>query len=92
MKDDGTPYFSTEYLIREELKMTDSEIKSNLAWFDQKPDAEESEEMPPPPGGAAPGGAAPGGGGAAAAPAAAAAEGGGSEVKDGGETSGEGQL
>jgi len=93
MKDDGTPFFSTEYLIREELKMTDTEIKSNLSWFDQKPDAEESEEMPPPPGGAAPGGAAPGGGGgAAAAPGAAEAEGGGSEVKDGGETSGEGQL
>ena len=90
MKDDGTPYFSTEYLIREELKMNDSEIKSNQSWFDQQADAEEAAAAaaPPPPGGGAP----PAGGGAAPAPAGAAAAEGGGEVKDGGETSGEGQL
>jgi hypothetical protein len=91
MKDDGTPYFSTEYLIREELKMNDSEIKSNQSWFDQQADAEEAAAAaaPPPPGGGAP---PAGGGGAAPAPAGAAAAEGGGEVKDGGETSGEGQL
>jgi len=91
MKDDGTPYFSTEYLIREELKMNDSEIKSNQSWFDQQADAEEAAAAaaPPPAGGAPPAG---GGGGAAPAPAGAAAAEGGGEVKDGGETSGEGQL
>jgi hypothetical protein len=91
MKDDGTPYFSTEYLIREELKMNDSEIKSNQSWFDQQADAEEADAAAAPPaGGVPPAGGAPGG--SAPAPAGAAAPEGGGEVKDGGETSGEGQL
>lgn len=88
MKDDGTPYFATEYLIREELKMNESDIKSNQSWFDQQADAEEA--AAPAPGGAMP--AAPGGGGASAAPGGEAPAEGGSEVKEGGETSGEGQL
>jgi hypothetical protein len=88
MKDDGTPYFATEYLIREELKMNDSEIKSNQSWFDQQADAEEVDAAAPAPGGAP---APPAGGGAAAPGGEAPAEGG-SEVKEGGETSGEGQL
>jgi len=89
MKDDGTPYFATEYLIREELKMNDSEIKSNQSWFDQQADAEEAEAAAPAPGGAP---APPAGGGGAAAPGGEAPAEGGSEVKEGGETSGEGQL
>ena len=89
MKDDGTPYFATEYLIREELKMNESDIKSNQSWFDQQADAEEAEAAAPAPGGAP---AAPAGGGAAAAPGGEAPAEGGSEVKEGGETSGEGQL
>jgi hypothetical protein len=90
MKDDGTPYFSTEYLIREELKMNESDIKSNQSWFDQQADKEEEEAAAAAPGGAP---APPAGGGAApAAPGGEAPAAGGSEVKDGGETSGEGQL
>lgn len=90
MKDDGTPFFSTEYLIREELKMTEAEIQSNQTWFDQHLDAEEEAAAAP---GAAPGGApAAPGGGAPAAPGGEAPAEGGSEVKEGGETSGEGQL
>jgi hypothetical protein len=90
MRDDGTPYFATEYLIRKELKMTEAEIKSNQQWFDQIPDDEppvESQGEPPAPGGVAPaaGGAAP------AAPAAEAPAGGGEEIA-GGETKGEGTL
>lgn len=90
MKDDGTPFFSTEYLIREELRMTESELEANQTWFNQKIE-EEAEEAAA--AGAAPGGAAPAAGGAAPAPAApAAAEGGGSETTEGGETKGEGAL
>jgi hypothetical protein len=87
MKDDGTPYFSTEYLIRKELRLTEDEIESNQKWFE----SEEEEAVPQE--GAAPAGGAPigGGGAAAAAPAAPPAEGGG-ETKEGGETSGTGQL
>ena len=33
MKDDGTQYFSTDYLIRSELRMTESEINANEDWF-----------------------------------------------------------
>ncbi len=33
LKDDGSPYFSTEYLIRKELRMTQEEINSNEEWF-----------------------------------------------------------
>jgi hypothetical protein len=85
IRDDGTPYFATDYLIREELKMTDAEIKANQTWFDQK-DEEEAQE-------AAAGGApvAPAGGAAITPQPEAPAEGG-SEVKDGGEVGGEGQL
>lgn len=90
MKDDGTPFFSTEYLIREELKMTESEIQANQTWFDQHID--EEEEAAAAPGGAAPGAPPAPGGGAPAAPGGEAPAEGGSEVKEGGETSGEGQL
>jgi hypothetical protein len=91
MKDDGTPYFATEYLIREELKMNDVDIKSNQSWFDQQADTEEDEAAAPAPGGAMP--AAPGGGGGVApAPGGESPAEGGGEVKEGGETSGEGQL
>ena len=34
LKDDGTPYFSTEYLIRKELKMSEDEIEANKKWFE----------------------------------------------------------
>ncbi len=87
MKDDGTPYFSTDYLIRKELKMTEDEIQSNQKWFDQKVDEEEQ---------AAAGGG--GGAGAAPAPAAAAPATGaaeapaGGETVEGGESKGAGQL
>lgn len=86
MKDDGTPYFSTEYLIRNELKMTEDEIESNKRYSE----LENGEET----GEGAPSGGAPSGGGGAAAPpiAAAPTEGGGGETKEGGETSGAGQL
>jgi hypothetical protein len=89
MKDDGTPFFSTEYLVRKELKLTESEIESNEQWFDQKLDVEVEIEAPPAGGAAAP---PPAGGGAPAAPAGAAPEAGGSETKEGGETAGAGQL
>ena len=89
MNDDGTPFFSTEYLVRKELKLTESEIESNQQWFEQKVDIEV--EMPPA-AGAAGAPAAPPAGGAAAGGAAAPAEAGGSETKEGGETAGAGQL
>ena len=89
MKDDGTPYFSTEYLIRKELKLTEDEIESNQKWFESEEDAVESQEAAA--AGGAPVGGAPAGGAAPAAPAAPAAEGGG-ETKEGGETAGTGQL
>jgi hypothetical protein len=85
MNDDGTPFFATEYLIRTDLRMTEDEIESNQKWFDYKENQEEAAAS------GAPGGGAPAGGGGAAAPAAPAAEGG-SEVIDGGETKGTGQL
>jgi hypothetical protein len=90
MKDDGTPFFSTQYLIREELKMTEPEIEANQKWFDQEMREEEEAAAAA---GAAPGGAPPVGGGAAPAPAAPAesAEGG-SETIEGGEAKGAGQL
>ena len=89
MNDDGTPYFATEYLIREELKMTESEIESNQQWFDQEID----EEVEPADvaGGAAAPGAAPVGGAAAPPTEAAPAEGS-SETIEGGESKGEGGL
>jgi len=87
MNDDGTPYFHTEYLIRNELKMSEEEIRSNKQWFDASENTEEAAEA----GGA---GAAPAGGvgGAAAAPAAAEAPAAGSETTEGGEVAGTGQL
>jgi hypothetical protein len=90
MKDDGTPFFSTEYLVRKELKLTESEIESNEQWFEQKLDVEVEIEAPPPAGGAA--APPPAAGGAAPAAAGAAPEAGGSETKEGGETAGAGQL
>jgi hypothetical protein len=87
LKDDGTPYYSTEYLIREELKMTDSEIEANRKWLEQ-----EIEEEVAAAGGAGAPGAPPVAGGAAPAPAAAAPAEGGSETVEGGEAKGAGQL
>jgi hypothetical protein len=88
MKDDGTPYFSTEYLIRKELRLTEDEISSNKQWFDQEMEIEEGEAAK----GAPSGGGAPIGGAAAPPPAGETPPAGGSEVTDGGETSGEGAL
>lgn len=85
LKDDGTPYFSSEYLIRKELRMTEDEIESNAKWLKiEEQDGQERME-----------GEAGAGldGGAAAAPAAeggAAAAGG--ETIEGGETGAEGSL
>lgn len=86
MKDDGTPYFSTEYLIRKELRLTADEIDSNQHWIDASKAAEEKA--------AASETAAPAGGGAAAAAPAATAEqpAAGAETIEGGETKGAGAL
>ena len=89
LKDDGTPYFSTEYLIRKELRMTEDEIESNEKWFQMEEKAAEGTAAPGEPGMGAPmdaGGSAPPASGGEA-PAA-----GGSETTEGGETSGEGAL
>lgn len=86
MKDDGTPYFSTEYLIRKELRLTQDEIDSNQHWIDATKDAEEKAAAAE---AAAP--AAPAGGGAPAAPAAETPAAG-SETVEGGETKGTGAL
>ena len=92
MNDDGTPYFSTEYLIRKELRLPDDEIEKNNNYKIQEAEAAQEAETTA----AAPGeaGVAPGaeGGGAAAAPGGEAAPEGGSETIEGGETKGEGQL
>jgi hypothetical protein len=86
MKDDGTPYFSTEYLIRKELRLTADEINSNKHWIDASKAAEEKA--------AASEAAAPAGGGAAAAAPAATTEqpATGAETIEGGETKGAGAL
>jgi hypothetical protein len=84
MNDDGTPYFHTEYLIRNDLKMSEEEIRSNKQWFDA---SENMEEAPGAPGA----GGAPAGGGAPA-PAAAEAPAAGTETVEGGEVAGTGQL
>jgi hypothetical protein len=86
MRDDGTPYFSTEYLIRTDLRMTEDEIESNQKWLDSEIDAEETAAM-----GAAMG-AAPMGGGAAPMGGGETPPEGGSETIEGGEVSGSGQL
>ena len=88
LKDDGTPYFATEYLIREELKMNEADIRSNQQWFDQQVEDEAAQAQA---GGGA-GIGAPPAGGAAAAPAAEAPAEGGTETIEGGETKGEGAL
>jgi hypothetical protein len=89
LKDDGTPYFSTEYLIRKELKLAQDEIESNADWFKMEREEEEATAA----GAAGMAGAAPpAGGGAAAGGAAAAPEAGGSETKEGGETGAPGSL
>jgi len=89
LKDDGTPYFSTEYLIRKELKLAQDEIESNADWFKMEREEEEATAAGAA-GGAAP--APPAGGGAAGGGAAAAPEAGGSETKEGGETGAPGNL
>ena len=91
LKDDGTPYFSTEYLIRTELKLSEDEIESNEDWFKYE-QTDEPVEGTPGAEGASMGGGDMGGGSAAGAPAGEAPAGGGSETTDGGETSGEGSL
>ena len=85
MRDDGTPYFATEYLIRKDLRMTEEEIESNQQWFDSIAEEEAS-------GSAGAGGGAAAGGAAASSPAAPAAEAGGGETIEGGEVKGAGQL
>lgn len=70
--DENKPYFSTEFLIREYLKMSDEDIQKNKDY--QSVQAGEAEEAK---GGGAGGPGGAGGGGGAAAAGAAAAEGGG---------------
>ena len=89
VKDDGTPYFSTEYLIRKELKLEEDEIKANEEWFKLERKEEEDTAAAAGAPGAAP--AAPAGGAAPGA-AGAAPEAGGSETKEGGETGAPGSL
>jgi len=86
LKDDGTPYFSTEYLIREELKMNEADIRSNQQWFDQQAEDEAAQAQA----GGGTGVGAPTSG--AAAPAAEAPAEAGSETIEGGETKGLGAL
>jgi hypothetical protein len=88
LRDDGTPYFATEYLIREELKMNESDIRANQQWFDQQIEDEAAQAQA----GGGTGIGAPPAGGAAAAPAAEAPTEGGTETIEGGETKGEGAL
>ena len=71
--DENKPYFSTEFLIREYLKMSDEDIQKNKDY--QAVQTGEAEAAKG--GGGAGGGAGAGGGGGAAAAAAAGAEGGG---------------
>lgn len=85
MKDDGTPYFSTEYLVRKELRLTEDEIDSNQHWIDINKDLETKAAE-------AAASAAPAGGGAAAAAPAAETPAAGAETIEGGETKGAGAL
>jgi hypothetical protein len=82
--DDGTPYFSTEYLIRKELKLTEDEIQSNKDWLNMLED--EKNRV------ASEGGAPVAGGGAAAGGGAVEPPAGGEEVITGGEIGAEGTL
>jgi len=84
-KDDGTPYFSTEYLVRSDLKLSEEEIESNQKWLDIEDEAERK-AADSSAAAAAPGGVA------AAAPVAAEPAAGAGETIEGGETSGAGQL
>ena len=87
MRDDGKPYFSTEYLVRRELRLSDDEIETNANYKIQ----EEEEEIaaaaaagePPMPAGE---------GGAAPPAEGAPPEGGPAETIEGGEVGTEGQL
>ena len=88
MKDDGTPYFATEYLIREELKMNEADIRANQQWFDQQAEDEAAQAQA----GGGTGVGAPMSGAAAAPAAAEAPAGGGSETIEGGETKDLGNL
>lgn len=85
MKDDGTPYFSTEYLIRKELKLSQDEINSNQSWMDSANEEDQETAAPS-------GGAPPASGAAAVAPAAPTEPGEGSETIEGGEVKGTGSL
>jgi len=89
MKDDGTPFFSTDYLIRTELRMTESEINANEEWFEMK---EQAMDTPPGDMGAAAGGGDMGGGAGAAGAGGAEPAAGGAETIDGGETGADGSL
>ena len=83
MRDDGTPWYSTEYLVRKTLKMTETEIEANNKWIE----SENKKRV------AGTEGAAVDVGGAAA-PAAPATEApvAPSETTEGGETKGTGQV
>ena len=91
MKDDGTPFFSTDYLVRNELRMTESEIDANEEWFEMR---EKEVQAATGDMGAGGGGGDLGGGGGAAAGGGGgeAPAGGGGETVDGGETGAEGSL
>ena len=94
LKDDGTPYFSTEYLIRKELKMTEDEIDANKKWF-QMEESDIAEGEPADIGEPATAPPQDFGGGTATAPPQAGAENtaaGGAETAEGGETAGEGTM
>lgn len=89
LKDDGTPYFSTEFLIRKELKMSEDEIESNKKWFEMEKDEIAEGEAAAAAGG---GEAAIPDGGVASPPAGGEKEGGGGETIEGGETGDNGSL
>ena len=89
LKDDGTPYFSTEYLIRKELRMSEDEIESNKKWFEMENDDIAEGEAGA---GSMDGGAMAADGGVAPAATAGEEEGGGSETIEGGETGADGSL
>lgn len=84
LKDDGTPYFSTEYLIRKELKLTEDEIINNKRWMEISNKAKDSSSYQSGGGGGL-------GGGRASTTQSSSFQGG-SEVIDSGETKGSGQL
>jgi len=67
--DEGKPYFSTEYLVKEYLRMSDEDLQKNKDYMNQTPTGEGEEGAAAEPGAAPEAGAAPEGG-AAAEPAA----------------------